>query len=70
MMQKQRKYSQLKQQERAFEQTNNKTDLTSLPDLEFKKEVLQMIKKLRKRIDRNTNHCKKELEIIKRSQSN
>ena len=66
-MKKQRNYSQL--EEKSPERTNNETDLTSLPDPEFKKEVRKMLKKLRKIIDRNADHCNKELEGIKKTQS-
>lgn len=37
-------------------------------DPEFKKEVIQILKKLRKIIARNRDHCNKELETIKRGQ--
>ena len=37
-------------------------------DPEFKKEVIQILKKLRKIIARNRHHCNKELETIKRGQ--
>ena len=39
-MKRKRIYSQLKEQENSPERTNNETDLTSLLDLEFKKEVI------------------------------
>ena len=41
-------------------------------DPEIKKEVIEVIKilkELRKAISRNADHCNKELETIKRSQS-
>ena len=67
-MKKQRKHSQLKEQEN-FERSNNETDFSSLLDLEFKREVIKILKVLRKTIDRNAHHCIKELETIKRNQS-
>ena len=68
-MKKQRNYSQLKEQEKSPERTNNKIDLASLPDPKFKKEVIKILKELRKIINRNADHCNKELENMKRSQS-
>ena len=68
-MKKKRNYSQLKEQEKSHERTNNERDLTSLLDPEFKKEVIIVLKELRKIINRNGDHCNKELETIKRSQS-
>ena len=50
------------------ERTNNETDLSSLPDHEFKNEMVKILKELKKVISRNADHCNKELEIIKRSQ--
>ena len=40
--------------------------LSSVIDSEFKKEVMKVLKELRKAIDRNADYCKKELETIKR----
>ena len=67
-MKKQRNHSQLKDQENSPEGTNNETDLFSLIDTEFKKEVMKMLKELRKVIDRNSDYCKKELETVRRNQ--
>ena len=47
-MKKQSNYSQFKKQNKYPERTNNETDPTSLPDPEFKKEVMEMLKELRK----------------------
>ena len=68
-MKKQRNYSQLKEQEKSPERTNNETDLSSLPDPKFKKEVIKMLKEIRKIINRNADQCNKELKTIKRNQS-
>ena len=43
--------------------------LTSLLDPEFKTEVIKILKKLRKIINRNTDYYNKELDTIKRNQS-
>ena len=63
-MMKQRNNSQLKVQENSPEGTNNETDLFT----EFKKEVMKILKELRKTINRNEDYCKKELETIRKSQ--
>ena len=55
-MKKQRKHSQLKDQEDSPEETNNDIDLFSLKDTKFKKEVMKIQKKLTKAIDRNANY--------------
>ena len=39
----------------------------SLTDTKFKKEIMKILKELRRTIDRNADYCKKELETIKRS---
>ena len=67
-MKKQRNHFQLKDQEHSPERTNNEINLFSLIDTEFKKEVMKILKKLRKAINRNAEECKKELETIKRNQ--
>lgn len=38
-------------------------DLFSLIDTSFKKEVMKILKELRKAMDRNAEYCKNELEI-------
>ena len=68
-MKKQRNHSQLKDQENSPERINNETNLSSLLDPEFKKEVIKTLKELRKSIDRNADDCNKELETTKMSQS-
>ena len=68
-MNKQRNHSQLKEQENSPEKTNNQKDLSSLLDLEFKKEVIKILKEIRKAINRNAGHSKKELETKKRDQT-
>ena len=46
---------------------NNETDLFSLIDTEFKKEVMKILKELRKAINRKAEYYNKELETIKRN---
>ena len=67
-MQRYRSHSQLKDKQKSLEGTNNKTDLFSLTDKKFKKDVMKILKKLRKTIDRNTDYYKQELEIIRKIQ--
>ena len=67
-MKKQRNHSQLKDQENFPERINNETDLFSLLDTDFKKEIMKILKELRRAIDKNAEHCKNELETIRKSQ--
>ena len=55
-MKKQRNHSQLKDQENSPERTNNETGLFSLIDIEFKKEIMKILKELRRTIDRNADY--------------
>ena len=43
---------------------NNETDLTTVLDPEFKKEIIEMMKGLRKIIERKADHSKKEIETM------
>ena len=43
-MNKLRKHSQLKQQEKSPEAANNETDFCSLTDTEFKREIVKIMK--------------------------
>ena len=63
-----RNHSQLKDQENSPERTNNETDLISLIYTGFKKEIMKILKELRRAIDKNADYHKKDLEAIKRSQ--
>ena len=67
-MKKQRDHSQWKDQENFPERTNNEADVFSLIDTEFEKEVMKILKELRRAVDRNADNCKKEPETIKRNQ--
>ena len=67
-MKKQRNYSQSKEQ-KSPKKINSETGLSSLLDPEFEKEVIKMLKELRKIINRNTHNFNKELKTIKRNQS-
>ena len=66
-----RNHSQLKEQENSPEAANNKTDICSLIDIEFKRGVVKILKELRLSIkelgvDMNSNvgYFRKELENI------
>ena len=67
-MKKQRNHFQLKDRETAPEGINNVTDLLSLTDTDFKKEVLKILQKLINTIDENAGYYKKEVEAIRRCQ--
>ena len=69
-MKKQRNHSQLKDQGNSPERTNNETDLFTLIDTDFKKEIMKILKELRKAIYRNAEYCRKELETIKLNKKN
>ena len=58
--------SQLKDQEDSPE-TTNKTNLLSLIDTMFEKEIMKIMKELRKAVNKNAVYCKNELEVIKMS---
>lgn len=67
-MKRQRKYSQLKEQEKTLENINNGIMIISLPKNEFKKLVIKMVTELRKRINLSMDHFNKELETVKKAQ--
>uniref|UniRef100_A0A8D1JIJ0 L1 transposable element RRM domain-containing protein n=1 Tax=Sus scrofa TaxID=9823 RepID=A0A8D1JIJ0_PIG len=61
-------HPQLLQQENSPNALNNETDLCSLIDLEFKKEIGKILKELREDMTSNADALRKELENIRRSQ--
>ena len=63
-----RNHSQLKQKENLPKAVNNETDLCSLTDFEFKREVLKILKELREDMNSNADSLRKEKEKIRRSQ--
>ena len=63
-MEKQKNHYQLKDQEHSPESRNNETDLFSLIDTEFKKEVMKILKELRKAI--KAQHCKSTILQLKK----
>ena len=67
-MKKHRNHSLLKGQENSPKADNNETDLCSLTDLEFKREIVKILKELREDMNSNTDPLRKELENRRRSQ--
>ena len=67
-MKRLRNHSQLKQQENSPKAVHNETDLCSLTDIEFKREIVKVLKELREDMTSNADSFRKELENIKRSQ--
>ena len=66
-MKKLRNHCQLKEEENSPKADNNETDLGSLTDLEFKREIVKILKELREDMNSNTDTLRKELENIRRS---
>ena len=67
-MKKLRNHSQVKQQENSPEAINSETDLCSLTDIEFKREIGKILKELREDMNSNADSSRKDLENIRRSQ--
>lgn len=73
-----RNHRQLKEQENSSEGSNNATDLCSLTETEFKREILKILKELRVNmkplkkgdINGNEDYFGKELKTIWKSQEN
>ena len=64
-MKKHRNHSQLKEQENSPKAVNNETDLCSLTDLEFKREIVKILKELREDMNSNADYFRKELENMR-----
>lgn len=58
----------IKRSRRFPERTKNETDLFSLTDTEFNKDIMKTLKELRKVINTNADYYKRELEKITKSQ--
>ena len=67
-MKKLRDSSQLKEQENSPEGVYNKTDLCSLTDTEFKKDIVKILKDLRADMNSNADYFRMEVENIRRRQ--
>ena len=73
-MKKLRKHSQVKEQENSPEAANNETDICSLADTKFKREIMKILNTLRLNItglrpsiNSNTGYFSQELENIRRN---
>ena len=73
-MKKLRNHSQLNKQENSPKAVNNEIDLTNLIDIEFKREIVKILKELRLNINKlraeiksNADSFRKELENIRRN---
>ena len=64
---KQQKILELEEQENSPKAINNETNLCSLTDLEFKMEIVKILKELREDMSRNADSLRKQLENIRRS---
>ena len=64
-MKKLRYHSQINQQENSPKAVNNETDLCSLIDTEFKKEIVKILKELRVDMNTNADYFRKELENMR-----
>ena len=62
-----RNHPQLNQQENSPKTVNNETDLCSQTDLEFKREIVKILKELREDMNSNADNLREELENIRRS---
>ena len=67
-MEKHRNHSQLKEQRNSPKAVSNETDLCGLTDIEFKMELLKILKKLRENMNSKADSFRKELENIRRRQ--
>ena len=65
-MKKLRNHPYSNQQENSPKAVNNETDLCSLTDLEFKREIVKILKELREDMNSNADTLRKELENIRR----
>ena len=63
-----RNQSQLKEKRNSPKEVNNETDLWSLTDIEFKREIVKILKELKVDMKSNADYFRKELENIRRSQ--
>ena len=69
-MKTQKNHSQLKDQENCLKRTIIETDLFSLINTDFKKEIMKILKGLRRTTDRNADYYKKEIETKKGTKKN
>ena len=59
-MKKHRNHSQVKEQENSLKGVNNKTDFCSLIDIEFKREIVKILKESTEAMKSNADSLRKE----------
>ena len=67
-MKKHRNHSQVKEQDNSPKAIINETDLCNLTDIEFKRDVMKILRELREDMNSNADSFRRELENIRRSQ--
>ena len=68
-MRRQRNTFQVREQDKTPEKKLNETEMSNLPDREFKQRVLRMLTDLGRRMDELSENINKEMENIKNNQS-
>ena len=68
-MKKLRNHPQSNQPENSPKTVNNETDLCSLTGIEFKREVLKILKELRENMNSNADSFRKEIENMRRQET-
>ena len=68
-MRRQRNTFQVREQDKTPEKELSETEMSNLPDTEFKQRVLRMLTDLGRRIDELSENVNKEMEDIKKNQS-
>ena len=66
-MERQRNGFQMKEQEKSSKKELNDMEEGNLPDIEFKKIVIRMLKELSENYNKEIANIKKDMETIKRS---
>ena len=60
---------QVKEQDKTAEKNLNEMEISNLPDKEFKEMVIKMLTKLGRRMEEHSENFNKELENIRKNQS-
>ena len=68
-MRRQRNTFQVREKDKTPEKELSETEMSNLPDREFKQRVLRMLTDLGRRIDELSENVNKEMEDIKKNQS-
>ena len=67
-MWRQRNTFQAREQDKTQEKALNETEISNLPNKEFKQKVIRMLTDLGRRLDEYSENVNKELENIKKNQ--